>query len=56
MKRTKQIMRRAGFPVVLMRIFGNKTMSHQCGKARLGADPHKPVVDLNCRSHDVPNL
>ncbi|TGN67190.1 GMC family oxidoreductase [Paracoccus liaowanqingii] len=55
-KRTKQVMRRAGFPIVLIRIFGNKTTSHQCGTARLGADPLKSVVDLNCRSHDLQNL
>ncbi|UFS64571.1 GMC family oxidoreductase [Paracoccus denitrificans] len=55
-KRTRQVMKRAGFPVVMVRIFGNKTTSHQCGTARLGADPHKSVVDLDCRSHDIPNL
>ncbi|RWR44351.1 GMC family oxidoreductase [Sinirhodobacter ferrireducens] len=55
-KRTKQVMRRAGFPVVLVRIFGNKTTSHQCGTARLGADPRRSVVNLDCRSHDVENL
>lgn len=55
-KRTRQVMRRAGFPVVLVRIFGNKTTSHQCGTARLGADPRSSVVDSDCRSHDVPNL
>ncbi|ABL69194.1 GMC family oxidoreductase [Paracoccus denitrificans] len=55
-KRARQVMKRAGFPVVMVRIFGNKTTSHQCGTARLGVDPHKSVVDLDCRSHDIPNL
>lgn len=55
-KRTRQVMRRAGFPVVLVRIFGNKTTSHQCGTARLGEDPTSSVVDVDCRSHDLPNL
>ncbi|QFG34819.1 choline dehydrogenase-like flavoprotein [Paracoccus pantotrophus] len=55
-KRTRQVMKRAGFPVVMVRIFGNKTTSHQCGTARLGADPRASVVDLDCRSHDIPNL
>lgn len=55
-KRTRQVMKRAGFPVVMVRIFGNRTTSHQCGTARLGLDPYQSVVDLNCRSHDVPNL
>lgn len=55
-RRTRQVMRRAGFPLVLVRTFGNKTTSHQCGTARLGADPRRSVVDLDCRSHDVANL
>ncbi|QRZ16079.1 GMC family oxidoreductase (plasmid) [Paracoccus methylovorus] len=55
-KRTRQVMKRAGFPVVMVRIFGNKTTSHQCGTARLGTDPRDSVVDLDGRSHDVPNL
>lgn len=55
-KRTRQVMRRAGFPVVLVRIFGNKTTSHQCGTARLGQDPARSVVNVDCRSHDLPNL
>ncbi len=55
-QRTRQVMKRAGFPLVLVRTFGNKTTSHQCGTARLGADPRRSVVDPDCRSHDVSNL
>ncbi|OWV82394.1 GMC family oxidoreductase [Rhizobium sp. R634] len=55
-KKTKDVMRKAGFPVVLTHTFGRKTTSHQCGTARLGHDPKTSVVDLNCRSHDVENL
>lgn len=54
--RTKQVMRRAGFPLVLVRTFGNKTTSHQCGTARLGASNTDSVVTPDCRSHDLPNL
>jgi choline dehydrogenase-like flavoprotein len=54
--RTRKVMRRAGFPIVLVRTFGRKTTSHQCGTARLGADAATTVVDLDCRSHDVANL
>lgn len=54
--RTRGVMKRAGFPIVLTRTFGRKTTSHQCGTARLGADPASSVVDLECRSHDVANL
>ncbi|GLU30026.1 GMC family oxidoreductase [Brucella sp. NBRC 12950] len=55
-KKTKQVMRKAGFPVVLTHTFGRKTTSHQCGTARLGDNPQTSVVDLNCRSHDIGNL
>ncbi|MGA0617372.1 GMC oxidoreductase [Paracoccus sp. KR1-242] len=55
-RRTRQVMRRAGFPVTLVRIFGNRTTSHQCGTARLGIDPATSVVDPDCRSHDIANL
>lgn len=54
--RTRKVMRRAGFPIVLTRTFGRKTTSHQCGTARLGLDPRTSVVDVDCRSHDVANL
>ncbi|MDF0661675.1 MULTISPECIES: GMC family oxidoreductase [unclassified Rhizobium] len=55
-KKTKQVMRKADFPVVLTHTFGRKTTSHQCGTARLGSNPKTSVVDLNCRSHDISNL
>ncbi|MGO4855444.1 GMC oxidoreductase [Phaeovulum sp. W22_SRMD_FR3] len=54
--RAKAVMRRAGFPLVLVRTFGRKTTSHQCGTARLGNNPATSVVDLDCRSHQVRNL
>lgn len=55
-RKTRAVMRKAGFPIVLTHTFGRKTTSHQCGTARLGDDPKNSVVDLNCRSHDVENL
>ncbi|TIX62434.1 MAG: GMC family oxidoreductase, partial [Mesorhizobium sp.] len=55
-RRTRAIMRRAGFPIVLTRTFGRRTTSHQCGTARLGSDPSSSVVSPDCRSHDIPNL
>ncbi|MGO1074982.1 GMC oxidoreductase [Inquilinus sp. CA228] len=54
--KTRAVMRRAGFPIVLTHTFGRKTTSHQCGTARLGSDPKTSVVDTDCRSHDVENL
>lgn len=49
-------LREAGYPVVLSRAFDRRTPSHQCGTARMGADPRSSVVDPFCRSHDHPNL
>lgn len=53
---TKALLRRAGYPVVLSRAFDRRTPSHQCGTARMGADPRTSVVDSFGRSHDHGNL
>ncbi|MGV0876905.1 GMC family oxidoreductase [Martelella sp. FLE1502] len=55
-KRMKQALRRAGFPVVLSRLFDGRVPSHQCGTARLGDDPATVVLDPDCRSFDHHNL
>jgi choline dehydrogenase-like flavoprotein len=54
--RLKTALRRAGFPVVLSKAFDRRTPSHQCGTARLGADPTASVTDPFGRSHDHSNL
>ena len=54
--RLKGLLRQAGYPVVLSRAFDRRTPSHQCGTARMGADPRLSVVDSHGRSHDHPNL
>jgi choline dehydrogenase-like flavoprotein len=35
-------------------VFGKNI--HECGTARMGADPKKSVVDVNCKVHEVPNI
>ncbi len=55
-RRLKQAMRRAGWPVVLSRGFPKSKPSHQCGTARMGADPAASVVDVNLMAHDLDNL
>ncbi len=35
-------------------VFGKNI--HECGTARMGANPKKSVVDRNCRVHGVRNL
>ncbi|MFN3718856.1 MAG: FAD-dependent oxidoreductase [Rhizobium rhizophilum] len=52
----KSLLRKAGYPIVLSRAFDRRTPSHQCGTARMGADPTKSVVDSFGRSHDHRNL
>ncbi|WP_299907806.1 GMC family oxidoreductase [uncultured Paracoccus sp.] len=52
----KQMLRRAGFPLVLSKPFDRRTPSHQCGTLRMGNDPATSVVGPRGRSHDHPNL
>jgi choline dehydrogenase-like flavoprotein len=52
----RQVLRRAGFPLVLSRAFDNRTPSHQCGTVRMGSDPVSAPLDPFCRSHDHANL
>ena len=52
----RQVLRRAGFPLVLSRAFDNRTPSHQCGTVRIGSDPASAPLDPFCRSHDHANL
>ncbi len=54
--RLKATLRRAGYPVTLSRAFDRRTLSHQCGTARMGADPGASVVDAFCKAHDLSNL
>lgn len=55
-KRLKQAMRKAGWPITLSRGFPKSKPSHQCGTARMGSDPAASVVDANLRAHDLDNL
>jgi len=41
-------------PAKDLSIFGKNI--HECGTARMGAEPKKSVVDANCKVHDVPNV
>ena len=55
-KKLKELLRKAGFPIVLSKPFDRRTPSHQCGTARMGSDPRKSVVDVFCRAHEHANL
>ncbi len=52
----KATLKRAGFPIVLSKAFDRRTPSHQCGTARLGADPATSVCDPLGKAHDLDNL
>lgn len=54
--RTKRILKRAGYPVVLSRRFGEDTPSHQCGTVRFGNNPASAPLDPLCRAYDHRNL
>ena len=54
--RLKRVLRAAGYPITLSRAFDRRTPSHQCGTARMGADPRASVVNAQCRAHDLDNL
>ncbi len=54
--RMRQVLRRAGYPVVLTKKMGIETNSHQCGTAVAGRDPAVSVLDSACRAHDLDNL
>jgi choline dehydrogenase-like flavoprotein len=55
-RRTARMLRGAGYPFVFTQQLGIEATSHQCGTARMGADPSSSVVDANGRAHDVGNL
>jgi choline dehydrogenase-like flavoprotein len=55
-KRLKRAMRRAGWPLVLVKGFPKSKPSHQCGTARMGDDPARSVVTPDLRAHDLDNL
>lgn len=54
--RIKAALRRGGWPLVLSKPFEKRTPSHQCGTARMGADPAASVVNADLRAHDLDNL
>jgi choline dehydrogenase-like flavoprotein len=54
--RMREVLRAAGFPIVLVKPFDRRTPSHQCGTIRMGQNPAKAAVDPNCQAFDHPNL
>ncbi|MGA2042464.1 MAG: GMC family oxidoreductase [Roseiarcus sp.] len=54
--RMREVLRAAGFPIVLVKPFDRRTPSHQCGTIRMGNDPAKAAVDPYGRAFDHDNL
>jgi choline dehydrogenase-like flavoprotein len=55
-KKLKQALKSAGFPLVLSRPFDKRTPSHQCGTVKMGSDPASAPLDVYCRAFDHQNL
>ena len=55
-RKVRQLLRKAGWPILLSRAFDRTVPSHQCGTVRFGADPAHSPLDIWCRAHDHPNL
>ena len=55
-KRLRERLRAAGYPIVLTRPFDRRTPSHQSGTVRIGKDPATAPLDPYCRAFDHPNL
>ena len=56
MKRSRRLLRAAGYDVVATQPFDISMNAHMCGTTVAGHDPATSVVDEFCRSHDVDNL
>lgn len=56
MRKTKRVLRRAGFQGIFVQPFDISMNSHQCGTSVAGVDPKNSVVDQYCKSHDLDNL
>jgi choline dehydrogenase-like flavoprotein len=56
MQQAKTMLRQAGYPILLSKLMGIETNSHQCGTLRFGQDPASSVLDPLGRAHDLDNL
>ena len=55
-RRVKERMRAAGYPILPSQLVDGRLPSHQCGTTRIGNDPATHVSDPWCRSFDHENL
>lgn len=55
-RETTQLLREAGYWLVLRHRFKHENTTHQCGTMVFGDDPRTSVLDPFCRAHDLENL
>ncbi len=55
-RRLRERLKAAGYPIVLARAFDRRTPSHQCGTVRIGLNPASAPLDPFCRAFDHPDL
>jgi choline dehydrogenase-like flavoprotein len=56
LRRTRRLMRDAGYDVVFTQPFDISMNSHMCGTVVAGTDPGTSVLDGHCKAHDLDNL
>jgi choline dehydrogenase-like flavoprotein len=54
--RTKRLLRRLGYWLVVKHSHGSRNTTHQCGTLVFGTSPDDSVLDPFCRAHDIDNL
>ena len=54
--KTKKILRKLGFWIVMTHSHKSRNTTHQCGTLVFGTDPQQSVLDAYCKTHDVDNL
>ena len=50
------LLKKAGYPIVLVKPLIRHSTSHQCGTVKFGADPATSAINAYCRSHQHENL
>jgi len=55
-KRMKEALKRAGYPIVVTKSLVAHATAHQCGTIRMGNDPATSALDQYCRTWDHDNL
>ena len=55
-REAKQLLRKAGFPIVFASRLPITATAAQCGTLRFGEDPRTSVLNPVCQTHDVDNL